>query len=305
MSNATVQKITSVFRPQTPLWACEITDKHVIVAGVNGSRTQIRNKLAVDLPGNTVQASLSEANIRNPETARSTVKEALKRAGFEGSEISVVVPDDAVRIAFLTVDKTSRDLDALQTFIRWKLKKSVPFDVDSAQLAHQSLGPHIGNGNGDMKSGVGLDMLVTLSPRSIVQEYEDLFASLDIHAGLVLPSTVSALNLLNVTDQDTLFLKVAPNCITTTVFQQRRMRFYRRVPNMPLYDAVFPTVMYYQDKLGGKTLGSVVVCGYDRDIQRLTLELQEQLQIQIHRLEPKNIEDYFKPALGGVRLKYE
>ena len=83
------------------------------------------------------------------------------------------------------------------------------------------------------------------------------------------------------------------------------MRFYRRVPIMPLYDAAFPTVMYYQDKLGGKTLENVVVCGYDRDIQRATLELQEQLQLPIRRLEPKSIEDHFKPALGGVRLRYE
>src|SRR5262249_32738908 len=139
-----------------------------------------------------------------------------------------------------------------RTFIRWKLKKSIPFDVDTAQVAYRILGPH--------RAGTGVDILVALSPRSTVREYEMLFDDLDIHAGMVLPSTLAALNVFPPPAGDALFVKISPDCVTTTVFQDRRVQFYRRVTDVSLYDAVYPTVLYYQDKLGGQSLQQLYVC---------------------------------------------
>ncbi|HYR87244.1 MAG TPA: hypothetical protein VE422_24390 [Terriglobia bacterium] len=284
MSKTVVNSIREVFKPQAPLWACEVTAKHVIVAGVNKKRSQIEGKVATDVtPG--------------PENLRAGVRYALSNAGFKGSEIAVVVPDDTARIAFLTSEKPSRDPDEQKTFIRWKLKKTVPFDVETAQVAFRVLGPH--------RAGAGVDMLVALSPRSIVQEFEDLFDSLGIHAGMVMPSTLAALHLFNVPSVDALFLKIAPDCITTSVFQNQRMAFYRRVAEMPLYDAVYPTVMYYQDKLGGKALEQLTICGYDEDMRSPIVELQERLGLSPARLDPKNVEDIFKPVLGSVHLLWQ
>jgi hypothetical protein len=123
---------------------------------------------------------------------------------------------------------------------------------------------------------------------------------MNIHAGLVVPSTLAALNLVRAPSRDSLFLKVAPGCITTTVFQNGRMQFYRRVVDVTLYEAVFPTVMYYQDKLGGKALEQLIVCGYDSDIRSSIGEVQEKLGLSAQRLGPGSVEDIFKPALGGV-----
>ena len=58
--------------------------------------------------------------------------------------------------------------------------------------------------------------------------------------------------------------------------------------------------MYYQDKLGGKALEQLIVCGYDADIRSSIADLQDKLGLPAQRLEPKNVEDIFKPALGGV-----
>ena len=295
MSNGILEKVAEVFHPPVPLWACEITSKHVIVAGVSKRRSQVREKMAVQLPAGSVSGSLSGINIHNVEAARSTLKKALSDAAFQDSEITVIVPDDAARIAFLTVEQLSKNPDEQQTFIRWKFKKTVPFDVDSAQVAYRVLGPHNG----------GIEMLVSLSPRSVIQEYEDLFDSLDLHAGLVMPSTLAALNVLNAPAGDVLFLKIAPDCITTTVFQDKRMRFYRRVTDVvSLYDAVYPTVMYYQDKLGGHAFQHLFVCGYDSDIRTLVAEIQEKLRLFAQPLEPRSVEDIFKPALGAVHLSH-
>ena len=284
MSKGLLDTVVEVFRPQVPLWACELTSKHIIVAGVNSRRTQINGKWAFELPAGTTLA-----------TARPAVQDVFNQVGFKGSEVVVVVPDETARIAFLTAENLSKNLEEQKTFIRWKLKKTIPFDVDTAQVAFRVLGPRTG--------GPGIDMLVALSPRSVVQEYEALFDSMDIHAGTVLPSTLAALNLFPAPAGDTLFVKLSPDCITTTIFQDRRVQFYRRVTDLPLYDAVYPTVMYYQDKLSGKALEHLVICNYDSDLRAPLEEIHGKLGLAAERIEPKSVEDVYKPALGAIHLK--
>ena len=294
MSKTLIERMVDAVRAQVPLWACELTSRHIIVAGVSKQRNKVKARLAAELRAQSVTGSLTETNIANKEATRAAVLDALNEAGFEGSEIVVIVPDDAVRIGFLTVEKLSKDPGEQQTFIRWKFKKTVPFDVESAQIAFRTLGT---------RTDGSADILVTLSPRAVIQEYENLFDSMDIHAGFVIPSTLAALKLFIPPPADSLFIKIAPDCITTTIFQHGRMQFYRRVVDGSAYEAAYPTVMYYQDKLGGKALGQLVVCGYDSDVQASIEELRLKLGLRPERLEPKAIDDIFKPALGGVHCE--
>jgi hypothetical protein len=284
LNKGLVETVTDFFKPQVPLWSCELTTRHVIIAGVNSRRNKISDKFAAEL-----------STGKDVKDARPLVQALLSEVKFKGSEIAVVVPDSTARFAFLTAEKPSNNPEEQQTFIRWKLKKSIPFDVDTAQVAYRILGPHRG--------GPGVDMLVALSPRAVVREYEALFDALDIHAGLVLPSTLAALNLVTPPSGDTLFVKVAPDCVTTTVFQSRRIQFYRRVTDVSLYDAVYPTVLYYQDKLGGNALQHLYVCGYEGDLQMSLEEIQMKLGLSAQRVEPKVVEDIYKPALGAIHLK--
>jgi type IV pilus assembly protein PilM len=298
LSKGLAETITDIFKPQAPLWACELTPKHIIVTGVNRARNSIRAKMAGALPADTVISSYSEPNIRNPQVAQSMAKQLLGEAGFTGSEIAVVVPDDTVRIAFVTAENRPRNSQEQETFIRWKLKKTVPFDVDTAQIAYRVLGSQRGS--------TAVDILVALSPRSIIEEYEKLFDGMDIHAGMVLPSTLAALNLLNASVVDSLVLKVAPDCVTTTIFKDGRIQFYRRIADVSsIYDAVYPTVMYYQDKLGGTGLRHLYVCGYDQDVRSSISELQEKLGLAAQRIEPVGVDDIFKPVLGSVHLAWQ
>jgi type IV pilus assembly protein PilM len=232
------------------------------------------------------------------------MQQALKKAGFKGSEIGIIVPDDTARISFMVVEKLPTDPMEHQTFIRWKLKKTVPFDVDDAQVAFQVLGPHYANGS---KAPSSHDLLVALSPSAVIREYEELMESLDLDPGFVLPSTLAALNLFGPEARpmaDTLFLKLAPDSVATAVFQDKRILFYRRVSGETLYDAVYPTVLYYQDKLGGKGIERVMYCGYDERSSAPLRELEQKLGAPAQRLGPGNVDDIFKPVLGAVHFSW-
>lgn len=301
MSRSLLAPVTQLFRPPRPRWACEFTSRHIIVAGVDSSCKRITGKTAEPLPGSAILGSSSEKNIRDSVAVLEITRDALRQAGARGYEISLVIPDESSRIAFVTAESLPAKSEEREAFVRWKLKKSVPFDVDSAQIAYQVLGFPIGTGE------KGVELLVALSPRSIVQEYEDLLERLDIHAGYVVPSTIAAINLYPVPSagarsEDVLFVKIAPESIATTVFQKDRPRFYRRVADMSLYDAVYPTMMYYQDKLGGTRLAGAVVCGYDKNLLSEIHRLEDTLGVPVRTMEPRNVEDIYKPALGAAGL---
>jgi len=290
-----LEPITQLFRAQRPLWACEFTEKHLIVAGVSSSRKKVTAKTASYLPAHALSGSLSEKNFSDSNTVRDALKELIGRSGFEGGhEVGVVIPDDAARITFITAESLPSSDEERAAFIRWKLKKTVPFEVDTAQIAFSVVGSRT---EGENK---GTDLMVTLSPRNVIEEYEHVMESLGYEAGYVVPSSLAASNLYAPPKGDVIFMKIAPGCISTMVFQNGRPEFYRKVPEMPLYDAIYPTLMYYQDKLGGAGLASVTVCGYEGDLQLELKDLKNKLEIPVEKLGPNTIDDIFKPVLGAV-----
>ena len=294
MTKNVLEPLTQLFRPQLPLWACEFTSRHLIVAGVNSSRKKIAAKGISTLSEHAVIGSLMEKNIVDHGSVLEFLRELMGETGFKGHEIGVVIPDDSVRISFITTETLPGSEDERTAFIRWKLKKTVPFEIDTAQIAYNIVGTRF---NGEDR---GTDLLVTLSPRSVIEEYELIMEELGYEAGFVIPSSLAALNLFAVPDGDVLFLKIAPGCIATTIFRNRQAEFYRKVAETPLFDAIYPTLMYYQDKLGGNGLTGVTVCCYDEDHEAELSELQDRLHLPVQKLGPRTIDDIFKPVLGAV-----
>ena len=294
MTKNVLEPVTQLFRPQRPLWACEFTSRHLIVAGVNSSRKKLAAKGILTLSENAVAGSLLEKNIVDHGSVSEFLRELMGETGFKGHEIGVVIPDDSARISFITTETLPGSEEERTAFIRWKLKKTVPFEIDTAQIAYNIMGTRF---DGENK---GTDLLVTLSPRSVIEEYESLMDELGYEAGFVIPSSLAALNLFTVPDGDVLFLKIAPGCIATTIFRNGQAEFYRKVAETPLFDAIYPTLMYYQDKLGGSGLTGVTVCGYDMDLGSELSELQDRLHLPVQKLGPRAIDDIFKPVLGAV-----
>jgi len=289
-----LEPVTQLFRPQLPLWACEFTSRHLIVAGVSSSRKKITAKGISTLAPHTVTGSLLDTNITDNGSVFEFLKSLVRETGVKGSEIGVVIPDDSARISFISTETLPGSEEERTAFIRWKLKKTVPFDIDSAQIAYNVVATRA---FGEDK---GTDLLVALSPRAVIEEYELLMDSLGMEAGFVIPSTLAALNLFAVPTGDVLFLKIAPGCIATTIFRSGKAEFYRKVAETPLFDAIYPTLMYYQDKLNGSGLTGVTVCGYDTDLGSELSELQDRLNVPVQKLGPKSVDDIFKPVLGAV-----
>ncbi len=297
MNKAAAESTHHLFKAQQPVWACEFTARHVIVGGVDGKRRRVVGGASSELTDGVLSPGLTDVNIQNADRLRASVRETLKAASFKGSEIALVLPDEAARISLVNAETLPKTIEEKQTFLRWKLKKTVPFDADSAQIAFRVVGTRGTNGG-------GYDVVVALSPRNIIEEYENLMEGLDIHAGFVTPSTLAAMNLMPPPKDDTLFVKVAPDCVTTTIFQQGRISFYRRVAGLAVYESVYPTILYYQDKLGGSAFREIVVCGFGSGTPSIVADLQDKTGIPSRQLEPRKVDDIYKPTLGAVHFSW-
>ena len=290
MNNRFLKGIVEFFGPDMPRWACELTSRHVIVVGTSPDRRHAVSQVAIPLPVGALAGDLKRANVLDRTAVQDALQRALSTAGFSGSELALVIPDDAVRITLLNVDSLPPVHAERQEIIRWKLRKNVPFDVESAQLAYQKL-----------RENGTVELLVALTPRAVAEEYEKMMESMGLHAGIVNPSTPAALNLVDSSDADVLFVKVGPQSVTTSILVDGRLRFYRKVPSQPLYDAIYPTFMYYQDKLERGQLRDLVLCGRNAESEE-EREVAEKLSVPIRRLHSSELDDLYKPALGALQL---
>ena len=267
-----------------------------MVVEVSSDRHEVVSKAVVSLPEGAIVPDIKDANIQDRSTVGRALRRALDESGFVGSELIVIIPDDAVRITLLATELFPASESERQSFIRWKLKKNVPFDVSSAHVAYELLG----------ENGV-VDLLTVLAPEVVTRGYEDIVESLDLHPGIVIPSTTAVLNLLDAISvaNDTLFVKLGETSVVTAILTNGKLRFYRKVPRQgPLETAIYPTLMYFQDKLddtaGGQGIREMIVCA-DGDGSSDATTAARQLGLSVRPLFSSVIEDIYKPALGALQ----
>ena len=98
----------------------------------------------------------------------------------------MILPDYCARVAVLDFDTFPSDLEEQQALVRFRLKKSVPFEVDTAVVSYVE----------QPRSGAKVEVLAAVMSSDIVVQYEAPFRAAGFHPGLVTTSSLAALNLL-------------------------------------------------------------------------------------------------------------
>jgi len=116
------------------------------------------------VPG-TVRLSLREANILDLPAFVARLKDAHNTLLYRGTHLALTLPDAVGRILLLDVEGRFKSRGEALDIIRWKLKKSMPFDISDSHLDYQQLRLRE---NGDMA------LLVTLVSRTVIGQYEEV-----------------------------------------------------------------------------------------------------------------------------------
>jgi type IV pilus assembly protein PilM len=192
-------------------------------------------------------------------------------------DVAVILPDYATRIAVLDFDQFPSDAKEQASLVRFRLKRSVPYDVEGAVLSYfAQTGP-------DKKC----DVLTVLAPLEIVARYEAPFRSAGMNPGLVTTSTLAALELAPVEGLSVL-AKLTGHILTVVVREKSVVKLVRcvEVASQEFDDiaaVLLPTFVYVEDNLG-RAADSLLLCGFGAQLDAARRRLHDELGVAVEPL---------------------
>src|SRR5579862_6237385 len=140
-------------------------------------------------PG-TLAVSPVEDNICRPDAASKLLDRIAPQNG-NGSKkrrpAAVILPDYAARVSVLDFDAFPPSSEDQLPLIKFRVKKTIPFDIDSAAVSYYT---QVGNG-----SKKAVEVIAVTVSLEILARYEALFRNAGFHPGEVTTSGLAALNL--------------------------------------------------------------------------------------------------------------
>ncbi len=163
-----------------PGLACEITPDGVLAARQAGGQMVMA---FAPLAANIVQPGLAEPNFVNQAEVVAALRQALDQVAAREKQLTLVVPDAAVRVLILDFDSLPAKTQEALPVVRFRLRKLAPFDIEDAAVSYQVM-----RQEQDL-----MRVLVTMMPAAIRAEYEDAVRAAGYEPGAVLPSTLASL----------------------------------------------------------------------------------------------------------------
>ncbi len=261
-----------------PKLACEIAADRVIAARAADSRQVLELCSTSELAPGCVVPDLTEGNLRQPEAVISALREVLSNVGTRSRDITAVLPDAAVRVALLDFETLPANREEAEGVVRFRLRKSLPFDVDKAKISYQA-----------QTSDGTVRVVAAVALNSVIQEYEAVIREAGFSPGVVLPSMLAALGGAPA-DRGTLVVKVDARTTSIALLDQQQLLLFRTLENTrgvtisgeQLAEDVYPSVVFFQDTYN-TNIEQIFVSGIS-DVSSVASALQSQTGAEVKEL---------------------
>jgi type IV pilus assembly protein PilM len=207
-----------------PRLAVEVRAEGVVAARAEDAAALLTAVARANVAEGAVTPGLKVGNIADKAAVVGAVRRALDAVAGSGRErsrdVTVVVPDSAVRVLFVDFDQLpSKAAEALPV-VRFRLKKLLPFDADDAMVSYQVMSSE--------KDSVKL--LAVAMPKAVLEEYEAVVLAAGYLPGAVLPSTLAALAGLDESAASpVLMVNASAGSVTTAIVQAGALLLHRSV----------------------------------------------------------------------------
>jgi type IV pilus assembly protein PilM len=264
-----------------PRLACEITTRRVVAARAGERATALELFTARELNDGTVTPNLSGSNIQDTAGIRNAITSVLEPVSGRLRDVIAVLPDAAVRVLLVEFEALPTKAQEREAVIRFRLKKSLPFDVEQAALSCDI-----------RRTNSSIQVVAAVCPREILNEYESAFRDAGYAPGIVLPSSLASLGLVDA-EQPTLLLKVDPANVTVAAVVKQELRLMRTLDNphgenvaaAELAETVLPSIVFFEDTFGAR-IERIFVTGVF-SLHEIGPMLQQQTGAQVEQLAPK------------------
>ncbi len=240
-----------------PKLACEIAADRVLVGRISdiGGRT-LEACASSELAPGTVVPDLIEANLRQPDAVYETIRDTLGSVGARSRDVIAVLPDAAVRVVLLDFETLPPKREEAESVVRFRLKKSLPFDVDKAKVSY-----HVQSSKG------GVRVIAAVALTNVVEDYEAVFRQAGYEPGVVLPSMLAALGAADA-PKPSLIIKVDARTTSIAILDRDQLLLFRTLENTrgvtvtgeQLAEEVYPSVVFFQDTYQ-MNIGQIFVAG--------------------------------------------
>jgi type IV pilus assembly protein PilM len=226
-----------------PKLACEISADRVLAGRISDSGRVVESCSVRELAPGSVVPDLTEANLRQPEIVREAIREALGSVAGRTRDVIGVLPDAAVRVALLDFDTLPTSRQEAEAVVRFRLKKSLPFDVEKAKVSYHA-----------HPATDGLHVVAAVALTGVLDDYEGAFRDAGFSPGVILPSMLAALGAAD-GDRPTLVIKVDARTTSIVILDQGQLLLCRTLENTrgvtitgeQLAEEVYPSIVFFQD----------------------------------------------------------
>jgi type IV pilus assembly protein PilM len=248
--------------PPHPEVAIEVRARSVglVKLGRDGQRSALAAAVEASLPDGTLAVSLTQPNVVDAAAFAAALRGLVERAGVaRGTGVALVLPDPVARIGLAPAAevRASRHADA-EEMIRFRLRKSLPFDVREARVAHVVL-----------RGAPGREPVAMVAAvlGSVLDGYEAAVREAGVEPGLVELSGLALLRAASVGAPagDELLLNWEPGYLSLVLTVGGQPALLRTLgpeaaarPEDALRE-VATTILYYREKLNGAGLGRALL----------------------------------------------
>lgn len=226
------------------------------IAFANGKQTGF----AEFEPG-TLMVSPVDDNLLRADAAASLIGRIapVPSSGKKRKPAAVILPDYSARVSVLDFDSFPTAIEEQNSLVRFRVKKTIPFDIDSAAVSH-FVQPH--------STGKKVDVITVTVAMEVIARYEALFRSVGFQPGIVTTSALAALNLYR-GEGVAVLAKLSGKALTVSVIASNIVKLFRCVAleaadQEEVLGVLHPTFAYVEDELGAP-VSRLIVCGIPQE----------------------------------------
>lgn len=188
-----------------------------------------------------LQPSPLKDNILDTGAVAAALTRIAGQAGTRRKPCVAILPDYSGRLTVLQFDEFPKKPEEQAALVRFRMKKTLPFDADSAAVSfHPQAGGRV------VVAAVSLEILA---------RYEQVLRAAGLHAGVVTLSTLAALEAIAPAPGFTVYSRLSGRVLSISVLEGADLRLARCVElssasEEEMAGVIEPTLAYAHDEFG-------------------------------------------------------
>jgi Tfp pilus assembly PilM family ATPase len=251
--------LTKLVKPWYPATAIGLDQNAASVVNlerVRGHGVAVRRAATFELNPGLIRPSFDEKNLSDPDQLASILSDLVTSAGLARQKRwSLTLPEASTRTLVLTLEGQGSSSE-MQDVLKWKIERGFGTDLENVVVSKEKLPRE--NRAHERYAVVGMH-------KSVLSQYERVFAQLGWRVGLIVPKHLGEAQWLtkNGAHGDSLLLSGSHSGFTAVIFRDNYPLILRTVDCGPeeAEDELYRLLLFYRDRSGEDAVeGSSRLC---------------------------------------------